>query len=518
MIHEHEMERDVKTMSKSMLIVMVFTMVSKITGYLREILLASQYGRTMYADAYTYAQDLPCIVLSVIVAAVSATLIPVFSSRLKEGQEKANRFICNLLTIGTLLSVAVVLLTLLFLDEFATLYIPDAEEEVRALVIRLARIMMPMGLFVFLARISSAYLQANFRFTVPALSACCLNFVVIAAIVVSRGENITYVALGTLLGWMLQFAVQIPSMRRTNLRYRPVLDFREPGLREVLVLMLPVLVSSAFDQVYLFFDRSIVSGVVGEVTALSYGNRISTMVSSVLLTTIATILYPNLVKHVDEPNKLRDDLSFGVNLNLLIAIPAMVALVMLCQPITQLVYQRGKFGAEDTLVTAGTLACYSCGILGVGLRELCNRCLYAFKDTKVPTIVGVIAVLMNIVLNYALYPLLGVSGVSLATAISSLTSGSILLVILHRRRKVVDGPRVLRCLWKTLAGSAVMALVLFALSQALDIAGQEGGRFYLSMAILFVSGVGAYVAVLALLKTEELRMALRMVTSRFRRR
>ncbi len=506
----YERERDMGSMSKSMLIVMAFTMVGKVTGFLRETVFASQFGAGSIADALKTADQLPCIFLSIIVAALAATLIPAYSERQKHGQAQANRFISNLYTVGIAFSLLVLLITTLLLEPLVNNFLlADAEAETKALALQLARMMMPMGIFVFLARITSAYLQANFRFAVPALSQICLNVVVILSILLSAGVNVAYVAIGTVVGWILQFSVQIPSMRRAGLSYRPTFDLKEAGLREVAVLMLPVLISGSFDQIYFSFDKSIASKVTGDIAMLDYANKLSTMVSAVLLTTIATVLYPNLVRNADSREKMADNLSFGINLNLLIALPATLALILLRVPIIHLVYERGKF--EATVATASILACYSAGILGVGLRELCNRTFYAYKDMKVPTLVGIGVVLLNIALNYALYPLFGAPGIAAATSVSSLLSGGVLMALLHRKRRAVDFARVLRCLWKAAAATGAMAAVLVILTSALDLYAQSGMRFYLSMLIVFAAGVGVYGVSLVLLKTEEVRMALSMV-------
>ncbi|MDL2317651.1 murein biosynthesis integral membrane protein MurJ [Eubacteriales bacterium OttesenSCG-928-A19] len=513
-------EQSVSTMSKSMLIVMIFTMVSKVTGFLRETVLASQYGRTMVTDAFKTAQDLPCIFLSIIVTALSATLIPAYSGQLKESREKANRFINNLFTIGMIFSVIVLIITGLFMDQLVGFVTREAEDPaVRQLTIQLAQMMLPMGIFVFLARITSAYLQANFRFTIPALSQLFLNLTVIGSIMVSRGTNITYVAIGTVLGWALTFVVQLPSLRRTGLAYRPVIDMKDPGIREVLTLMIPVLVSSTFDQLYIIFDRMVAyRGAVGDPSALDYANRVSTMVSAVLLTTVATVLYPNLVRHVDNRDKFADNLSFGINLNLLIALPATAAMILLRVPITRIVYERGMFTAEDTLLTSTLLACYCAGIFGVGMRELCNRCFYAYKDTVIPTIVGVGVVLLNLGLNYLLHAMIGVAGIAAATAISSLASGFVLLFLLYRKHHVLEGKRILRCLWKTALATALMIAVLVLLSSLLNLNALAGMSLLLMLGITCVIGVLVYFVVLKLLRLEELSMLMGAIGRRFRRK
>lgn len=516
---KQEREQGIGAMSKSMLIVMIFTMVSKLAGFLRETVLASQFGADAVASAYKTALDLPNIILMSIVAALAVTLIPVYTGLRKQGKEATDRFMSNLYTVGMAVSVVVLILTGIFLEPLRNIVMQGSDDaETRELVLQLAWTMMPMGIFVFLSRISNAYLQANDNFTVPAVSLIFLNLVTIASILLSRGTSIMYVAIGTVAGWAMQFLIQLPAMRRTKLSYRPTFDLKEPGLREVMVLILPILIASAFDQVYLFFDKMVAwNGDTGDPAKLDYAIRLTTMVSSVLLTTVATVLYPSLVRNVDDREGFAGNLSFGVNLNMLIAIPATVAMIVLCVPVIRIVYERGEFLPADTAVTAQLLGAYAAGMLGVGLRELCNRCFFAFKETIVPTIVGIGAVILNIALNYALHPLFGAAGIAIATAISSTASGASLLLLLHFRRQVVDWRRIGNCLWKTVLATGAMTAAVFVLYQVLHL-GTAGGMTLLGgFLVTFVVGVAVYVGMLFLLKTEELRMLTAMIRRKLKR-
>jgi len=501
----HTEEQGVGALSKSMLIVMVLTVIGKVSGFVREMFMSSQYGASTLSDAIKTALNVPCYFLNAMVIALAATLIPAYSARQREGQQHADRFMSNLLTIGGIFSIAVLLITLAFMEPLVSGFLLRyAEPETQEMAIYLARIMMPMGVFMFLARIATAYLQANFRFTIPALSQIFYNIVLVVAIMLSSETTAVYVAIGAVVGWLLQFAVQIPSLRHTGLHYRPVFDLKEPGLRQVLVLMVPVLISSAFDSLYFGVDQSIASQVAGDISALDYANRLTTMVSAILPVTIATVLYPSLVRHVNQREKMSGDLSFGVNMNLLIAIPATVALILLCTPITRLIYERGSFTMENTAATAPLLACYAAGIFGIGLREICNRCFYAYEDVKIPTVIGVGVVALKIALNFVLYPLLGAPGVAAATSISWLLSGFILLFLLHRRQKVVDWKTILRCLWKVAVATAAMVAVLLSLYTVLRLDTADGMGFYLSILGVMLAGIGIYATTLLLLRTEEL--------------
>lgn len=518
MEEKHSHHQAMGDISRSVLVVMALTMVGKVAGFVREMALARTFGAAQLTDVIKTASELPTFFLGTISIALAAALIPAYAARRKAGKAHADRFINNLLTFAVLFAVPALLVTVLLYEPLVKSFLlVHTDQETQRLAIHLGKLMMPMAVFALLARISSAYLQANFNFTIPAVSQIFFNLVVIAAILLSSKVDATYVAIGTVIGWAAQFAVHLPKMRKLGLAYRPILDAKEPGLRQTLILMAPVLVSSAFDQVYMSFDRSIASQVAGDISMLDYANRLSMMVSAILVTTIATVFYPSLVRDVDDRGAMSGSLSFGINLNLLIALPASAALVLLCTPITRLVYERGGFTPENTAATAPLLACYAAGIFGVGLRELCNRCFYAFGDVRAPTVVGVLVVAMKIALNYLLYPVLDAAGLAAATTISSLTSGFILLLLLHRRRRVIDGNRIGRCLWKALAATAAMCATLLALSGALSLPSLGGMAFYAAMAGTIVAGIGVYGLVLLLLGTEELRMAVSMIRNRLKR-
>ena len=499
---------DIGAMSRSMLIVMVLTMAGKLIGFLRETVQASMFGVSEVTDALKVALEAPNLFLAVIIIALAAAFIPAYNERLREGKEAADCLAANVATLGMALSAAVLLLTLLFIGPIITrLMLPYASAETQQTAIRMSRIMMPIGIFVFLSRMATSYLQVNFSFGIPALSQVFFNVIVIGAILLSRGENILYIALGTLAGWLIQFAAQAPRIRRMGFRYRPAFDVKEPLLRDIGMLMLPLLATGAFDQLYILI-RSMASNMAGHITVLDLSTRLSTMVSTVLLLTIATVLYPSLVRHAAEKDRFRDDLSFGINLNLLLALPASAALVFLSGPITRLVYQRGAFSTQDTLLTAQTLAMTAVGILGIGMRELLTRCFYAQKDVKAPTIIGILAVALNALLSFMLYPTYGAPGIAIATSISAILGAAVLLILQARRHRALDTRRTLRCLWKTSAASAAMVGLLLALLHAFHIPSLTGATFALAMLALIAIGIGFYIIVLWALRTEELAMVL----------
>ncbi len=508
----------VSAMTNSMLIVMALTTISKVSGFLREMLQSAKFGANAVNSALNTAVDVPCLFLSVITIAMATALIPVYTDRMREGKASANRFMNNLLTIGMGLSVVVLVFTAVFAQPLIdNILIPKSSPEVKQLALELTRLMLPMGIFVFLARVCSAYLQANSNFTVPAVSQILLNLVVIVAIMLSGPDNATYVAIGTVIGWAVQFFFHIPWIRRQGLSYRPTVDVKEPGLAPMMLLMLPIIVSGAFDQLILSVNRAVISSVEADIVHLGNASKLSTMVSAVLLTTIATVLYPSFVRHAAERDKMASDLSFGININLLIALPATAALLLLNEPLTRLTLGRGNYSSESVEVTAAILACFAPGILGLGLRELFNRAFYAHKNTVIPTVVGIGTVLLNVALDYALYEALGVAGVAIAGSIAALIGAALLLFLLSRKYSIFHAKRVVSCLWKTGLSTLLMSVPLFLLAEVAHLGTASGFTLLIDIGGLFVVGVAVYLLALFLLREEAFMGALAMVKSKLRR-
>lgn len=500
-----------RSMSKSMGTVMIFMMLSKVVGMARETELSSRFGMDWVTDAYKVALNIPNLILTVVITAIAAVFIPVYNSRLEKGEADARRFVNNLYTVGLILTTAITILTFFLLEWLVSMFM--SVEEVRPLTLRLAQIMMPMTFFTFLHRLTTSYLQAKFRFTLPAVATLFFNVFVVAGIALSR-ENIHVVAVATLVGTAAQFFIQLPQARRAGLDYRPVVDWKDPGFKSMFVLMVPVLVASCFDQLYTSVITMVVSGVEGHFSALDYANRINTLVSAVLLVTIATVLYPSLVRDAKDPKAYAGHLALGINLNLLVAIPAAAAMVLLRVPIIRLVYERNSFTAEHTVVVSGLLACYALSLLGAGIREMCTRGFYALEEVKTPTLLSIAGVVLFIILSYALYAVWGVNGVALATAISFSAIALAMYVMLQRRMKDVGQRRVAVCLGKTSVATAAMCLMLWLCTRAFSLTTVGGMRLLVLMGGVMVAGLLVYLGVLLLLRTEELRMVLELFRKR----
>ncbi|MDR2658072.1 MAG: murein biosynthesis integral membrane protein MurJ, partial [Oscillospiraceae bacterium] len=500
-------------MGRSMALVMGFMMLSKALGFIREVVLSAKFGMDYVTDAYKTAFNIPCLLLSALIIAAATIFVPIYNERRRESAESASRFTRVILTLGLIVSALIALSTYLALPWLTGVMLPGANADMISLTTGLTRIMMPMALFVFLYRMLGAFLQARFHFTMTAVATCASAAVIILGITLSGG-NIALVAVATLIGMAVEFLTQLPAAYRRGLRLRPLVDFTDPGLKRLVFLTLPLLIGGVFDQLYIVFDRVVASATAGDISALDYGSRVTTMVSAAFLTTIATVLYPSLTASTRDAKRFVGHFSLGVCLNVIIGLPAVAALLMLRAPVTRLVFERGAFDASDAAVTAGTMACYALGIPGLGLKELCNRAFYARQATRLPMAIGVLGVLLNIALDYLLYTLMGVSGVALASAIAATITAGTLIILLRINTGRVGGGAILVCLGKTAAATAVMCGVIFAGSRAFSLQTAYGIKLALPLLGTAAAGLAAYVIVLALLRTRELSDMVHMILNK----
>ncbi|MDR2506053.1 MAG: murein biosynthesis integral membrane protein MurJ [Oscillospiraceae bacterium] len=488
-------------------VVMAFMLGSKLLGFLREVALSSKFGMSYVTDAYKVAFDIPCLLLSALIAAIAAVFIPIYNERSKLGEAEKRRFVTAVLVVGLLVSAVVALITQLSLGWLVRAMLPDASDETIELTIKLSTIMMPMALFVFLFRMLGSYLQANFNFMMSAIATCFSAICVIAGIYLSNG-NITVVAVWTLVGMAVEFVTLIPRTTRLGVAKFSRFTIADSGIRQLAFLMLPLLVMGVFDQMYIVFDRVVTSSIEGDISALNYAYRISTMVSSAFLLTISTVLYPSITKAADDKREFAEQFSFGVNLNMLIGIPAMAMLLILRQPVVRAVYERGAFLPSNTLTTAGCLACYSVGMVGVGLREILNRAFWAKKSMRIPMMVGVLGVILNIALDFPLYNLFGVSGVALSQSVSIFAAAAALMIILKIKYSDIGSPAMLACLRKTAVATAAMCAALLALQYLLNL---DSIAYLLAAALV---GLLVYIALLFVQKTSEVSMLFSFLKAR----
>jgi putative peptidoglycan lipid II flippase len=507
----------------------IATLASRILGLVRDMAQAALFATGFEADAFVLATRIPTLLRDLFAeGAMSAAFVPTFTRVLtRDGKDAAWRLgsqVVNALLIvtGVLVVMGIVFaepLVMAYGDKFAS--VPGKLE----LTIRLTRLNMPFLLLVAIAAAYMGMLNALRRFFVPAMAPAMYNLAFIACALGLYPlfgrigiEPVMCLTCGMLLGGVVQIAAQWPLLRREGYRHRWVLNFRDPGLREVLMLMGPGTLGLAAAQINVFVNTVLATGDAGAVSALSYAFRFMYLPVGIFAVSVATAAIPDLARHAARAahDEMRTTVSWGLRLMLVLSVPATVGLMVLTRPIVELIYQRGQFGPGSATLVAAGLFYYAPGVIGYSIVKIASPSFYSLRDARTPVITSVMTIAVNLILNLWLHRVMGYQGLALGTSIAANLNAGLLLFLLSRRLDGIDGGRVWRLFMKIAAASAAMGVAAYYgeawLHQVLP-APALGARL-----IRVIGGIGAGLGALALsawaLGIDEFGAALRRLLRR----
>lgn len=497
------------------------TLISRILGFARDMVLARLFGASMVADAFYVAFRIPSLLRELFAeGSMSAAFIPVFTEYLTRRTREETRELAraSMITLFLIL-LTVVGIGILVAPWIVRLIAPGfwSTPGKFYLTVSLTQIMFPYLLLVSLSAWAMGILNSHRRFGAPASSPAVFNVAMILVILTAApfySEPIMAAALGVTVGGLFQLLYQLPAMAKTGMIpslsewVRPLWPLH-PGVRQMGALILPTLLGLSVAQVNILINTLIASFLSeGSVSYLYYGMRLIHFPLGVFGVALATALLPTLSAQAarNATEELRHTLSFGVRLIFFITVPAMIGLILLRRPIIHLLFQHGEFGPLDTAGTATAVLYYAVGLWAFAAVRVVVPAFYSMKDTRTPVKVGVLAMGANIVLNLLLMIPLQHGGLALATSLASMLNLTLLLGILRRRIGRIDGRRIFRSLFNTLLASAAVALPSLWIAQ-LSLWGEAGQ--WPAKAWVLSAGIGisvaGYLTVQALLKAEELR-------------
>jgi putative peptidoglycan lipid II flippase len=507
-------------------------MTSRILGVVREQVLAAYFGAGNAMDAYNVAYRIPNLVRDLFAeGAMSSAFVPTFTRHLtNQGKESAWRLGNLVINALIVITAGLVVLGIVFAEPLVSLF-ASAYREVPGkleLTVFLTRLMLPFLTFVALAAAVMGMLNSLHRFFIPAVSPAMYNVATIACALVlvplmpGLGlPAITAIAIGSLLGGFAQLAVQWPVLRREGFRYHPALDWSDPGLRRVLVLMGPGTIGLAATQVNVFVNTVLATGEgTGAVSWLNYAFRLMYLPIGLFGVSVATATLPRVSRHAatgDEP-AARTTIADGLSLMLMLNVPATIGLVALATPIVRVIFERAAFTPADTAATAAAVQFYALGLIGYSIVRIASPVFYALGQNRTPVMVSVATVLANAALNMALVRVMGYQGLALGTSIAALFNATMLLFFLRRRLGGIEGGRVAGSLARILAASAAMGAAAIGVETA--VASWLPGSGLVVQIVRLSAAIGAAVGVLAAaayaLRIREFHEGLALVLRRFR--
>jgi putative peptidoglycan lipid II flippase len=495
-------------LARSAGIVGVATMTSRLLGVVRELVLAALFGAGDAMDAFFVAFRVPNLVRDLFAeGAMSAAFVPTFTRYLTtrdraDAWHLGNLVITALFVVtGTLVVAGIVFanpLLMLMARDYAG--VPGKFE----LAVLLTRIMLPFLTMVAIAVAMMGMLNSLRHFFVPAMSPAMFNvatiacaFLVVPAMPAVGLPPIAGIAIGTLVGGLGQILIQWPSLRREGYRFRPTIDLRDPGLREVLLLMGPGTLGLAAVQINILVNTILATGQgTGAVSYLSYAFRLMYLPIGLFGVSVATAAIPEVSRYaaLGDTAGIRRTLSSSLRLMLMLNVPATIGLVALAAPTVSLIFERGRFALDhSTAPTAAALIFYAPGLVGYSAVKIASPAFYALRDSRTPVLVSVGSVVVNLALNLALVRVLGYRGLALGTAIAAIFNASLLLYLLGRRLDGLEWGRLAVALVKISIASAVMGVASFVAEASLHTVLPGGGVVLKLVRVSAAIGVGLIV-------------------------
>jgi putative peptidoglycan lipid II flippase len=496
---------------------------SRVLGLVREQLIAYLFGATGLVSAFGVANKVPKMIYELLVGGMlSAALVPVFSQVTEqEGRPALWALFSRVASLLAVMLAGLVLLLEVLAPQVAWLLGGGFDPELQAALARMLRIITPAVLLFGLSGVVTALLYTLHRFSYTAFAAAVFNLGIIIAAPILAGRLDAYsLAVGVLLGSMLQLLIQIPGLRDGRFRFR--LDLSDPALRRILVLYLPIALGLIVSNIQVGIDQRLASST-GE-SSIAWMDRATTLIQlphGMVAVAISLAVLPTLsrLSAAGDQEGFRRTLGLGLRLVLVLIVPATLGLLVLAEPITSLLFEHGRFTARDTFWTAWALRYYLAGLIFAAIDWPLNYAFYARQDTLTPALVGVLSVGVYLVVALALLKPMGMLGLVLADSAKHFSHATTMLILTWRRIGNMSDQRLGQTALKALLASGAMALLIaLTLGATTRFAGLDGlpGQL-LDVALPAGIGILAYLALASLLRMEEISRLRLMVRQRLRR-
>ena len=516
-----------KPLARTAALMMALIFVSRLLGFVRLRAAAEVFGRTWHTDAFNAAFVIPDLMYFLLVGgALSSAFIPVFTSYLARGDEEEAWTIASSFLNATFLGlVALTGLGIVFAPQLAPFVAYKFTGDQLAMLIYLMQIMFPAVFFTALAGLAVGVLNSYQKFILPVTGPIIYNIgIILGAYLLGPKIGIVGMAIGTVVGAMGNFGLQFTQLWPWRKRYRLKIDWHHPGMRQILNLMLPAVVSLSIAQVNLIISQNLASGLAkGTITALQIANRLMQFPLGVFAMGISQVIFPTMTRQaaMGEWDIFRNTFSRGLRSIFFITIPSAAGLLALGEPVIRLLFEAGEFGPADTQATAYALLFFAPGLVALSGTQLLTRIYYSLQDTRTPVKVGIQAIIMNTVLSLAFlrFTPLGYGGLALAYSITNMSNMTSYVLRLRKRMGSIDGTRIFTTIVKSSTASAIMGVSVYHLAQYIgqlvDLATNRG-RF---IQVMLPIAVGAliYLVLAIAFRMEEIKVLQELIKKRRRR-
>lgn len=482
-------------MGQTTLMLMFITIISKIFGFLREAVMASYIGASDLKSIYTTANTLPVVIANFVAVGIISGFIPIYNkAKNEEGEEAAEEFTSNVFNILMVFALVAVVIGMVFARPFSKLLSPDLDGAYLDLATNYTRIMM-FAVFAYLySAVFRGYLNLKGNFFDPAITGIIMNIVIIAfTILTGITDNPYYLIIGALLGNTLQYILFPRATRKLGYKHRRVLDFKNKYVRNLILISIPIIISSAAGEISIIVDNSMASAFFGKaaISKLFYSKTMLTMITGVITISVTTALFPKIAElgQLGKIDQMKERISSSVVSTMLLIIPASIGMAVLSEPIIGVVFERNAFTRNDTIIVAALLTAYAPNNIFQSIVDVVDRGFYAVGDSKTPVIVVLIQQFLNVIFNLIMIKFFGIEGLAYATVLSTAVGTVLMLFQFRKKFGSFNFKSSLISLVKISLATVVMALVAYFTNKALaGVASRVVALFVAIFLAMFVYG------------------------------
>ena len=452
-----------------MLLLVVISTLSKLFGFARDIILTNVYGAGIISDAYLTTLSIPDMFLDLFANTAMMGFVPLAIEKLNKSKSDLDKFTTSALKVLLTLAVIFTALLALFPDFIIGLLAPGFEGEQQRLAISFLRIMSITVLFRSITSIFQSYLSTAKYFLPAAFLGITLDISVIAAIFLSKRFDLAYLLpLGVVIGTLLQTLWLLPFALKKGFKTRRRSPVFSRDVKNLLLMSIPAILSVGLLQISTLFNKTLASEIGGgAITMLNHSGKISFFVENIIVSSIATVLYPLLAEyHINgQKQMLRDVLGDAVDKLITFLLPASVGLAMLAEPIIDLLFGHGEFTAENVRVTAILMMLQVIGIVGIAVQTLLTRALFSMKKIKLSVVISLSLLVVFLGCSFGLSRIWDIYGIALATGLSYTVGGLTYYIVLNKVCGGIHAKATGLTLLKSAGASAVMALAVFLITE-----------------------------------------------------
>ena len=453
----------------------VIAFIVKGLGFAREMVLANYYGTSHVSDVFVAVQNIPSVIFTLFGIAVTTGFIPLYTEiNVKKGKKTADKFANNIFNIFLLFSIILCIVGMLFSKQLVTIFAGGFTGKTFELCNHFAKVIMPTSVAIVLGYVYNAYLQICGMFNQNSLMNVPYNIIQMIFIVLGFHLGNEYVlAIGLLLASYGQLIyLRVLMKRNTEFKHSWHLDLKQSHVKRMLILVGPVFISTGVNQLNSIVDKAMASRLVeGSISALNYSNEVANIVVQVIILSMTTILYPKMTELFAQNNEgeINSFVEIYLNIVSIVVIPLSIMFFFFSEEIVQILFGRGAFTAETVIFVSKALKVYSLGIVAASFRDVLNKIFYSMKNTVIPMANGVVAVAINIAMNFILVTKWEYLGLAFATVFSTMICTFLMFIQLWKKMKGLNAKGIVVKFLKAIVAAIIMVMTFYILEHVLPI-------------------------------------------------